>query len=124
MEILLLILLLQVKHYYADFAIQSYEQTIRKGEYGNLIGISHSCDHIAATLVALLLANFFIAIDPKLILILALAEGIAHYHIDWVKMRFGSKNMHSALFWNQFGLDQLAHQATYLLIAYFIITAQ
>ena len=124
MEILILIFLLQVKHYYADFAIQSYEQTVCKGTYGNLIGISHSCDHIIATLVALLLANFFIPITTKLILVLALAEGLCHYHIDWVKMHFGVKNMQTSKFWNQFGLDQLAHQVTYLVMVYFIITAQ
>ena len=33
MEILFLLLLLQVKHSYADFTIQTYAQTIRKGIY-------------------------------------------------------------------------------------------
>lgn len=123
MEILLLLLLLQVKHYYADFVIQTYAQTVRKGIYRDLCGISHSIDHIWTTLVVLFVYSFFYTVNPGLIIMLAFIEGVVHYHIDWIKVRFGTKDLTKPLFWNQFGMDQLAHQITYLSMAYIFILA-
>lgn len=123
MEILLLFLLLQIKHYYADFGIQTYQQTVRKGIYKDLIGISHSLDHVWTTLTVLIVFHFFYPIPVIKILLVALFEGLLHYHIDFVKVKFGCKDITKPLFWNQFGLDQLAHQLTYLLmIAYLLPT--
>jgi hypothetical protein len=115
-ESLVLMLLLQIKHYIADFVIQTYAQTVRKGIYRDPVGISHSVDHIIGTLVVLLLASFFIPLDPTQIVLLSLIEGILHYHIDWVKVHYGIKDITKPLFWNQFGMDQLAHQVTYILM--------
>lgn len=123
MEIYLLFLLLQVKHYYADFVIQTYQQTVRKGIYRDLCGISHSLDHVWTTLVMLTFFSFIFPVGALTILSIAFIEGIIHYHIDWTKVRYGTKNMQSPLFWNQFGLDQLAHQLTYIGMVYFIIQA-
>lgn len=117
MEILILLLLLQIKHCYADFVIQTYKQTVHKGIYRDPIGISHSVDHVWTSLVALLVFSFFYAINPFTIMWLCIAEGILHYHIDFVKVKFGSKDQTKPIFWAQFGLDQLAHQVTYLLMA-------
>jgi hypothetical protein len=55
------------------------------------------------------------------IVIVALLEGIAHYHIDWTKVKFGSKDNTKPIFWMQFGLDQLAHQVTYVIMIWYII---
>lgn len=121
MEILLLLFLLQIKHYYADFGIQTYQQTIRKGIYRDLVGISHSLDHIWTTLTVLIIFDFFYPISILKILIATLFEGILHYHIDYFKVRFGCKDMTRSLFWNQFGMDQLAHQLTYLLMVLYLL---
>ena len=117
MEILLLLFLLQIKHWYADFVIQTYMQTVKKGVWLNPIGISHSIDHVWGTLVVLLILNFFVPISVSTILIIALVEGMIHYCIDFVKVKYGCKDNTKPLFWNQFGMDQLAHQACYLIIA-------
>ena len=117
MEIFILLLLLQIKHCYADFVIQTYKQTVHKGIYRDPIGISHSVDHVWTSLVALLVFSFFYATNPFTIMWLCIAEGILHYHIDFVKVKFGSKDQTKPIFWAQFGLDQLAHQVTYLLMA-------
>jgi len=53
MDILVLLLFLQIKHWYADFKIQTYMQTVKKGVWLDPIGISHSFDHAWCTLVAL-----------------------------------------------------------------------
>lgn len=121
MEILLLIFLLQVKHCYADFVIQTYKQTVRKGIYRDLIGISHSVDHIWTTLVALLIFNLFFPLPASAILLVALVEGIIHYHIDWTKVHYGCKDMTKPVFWAQFGYDQLAHQLTYIWMVWFLL---
>jgi hypothetical protein len=97
--------------------IQTYMQTVKKGVWLDPIGISHSLDHVVTTMVLLCLFNFFIPIPALTIILLALAEGIIHYTIDYVKVRYGSKDLMKPRFWQQFGLDQLAHQICYLLIA-------
>lgn len=122
MEIILLLLFLQIKHWYADFKIQTYMQTVKKGVWLNPIGISHSIDHTYCTLVALLVFSVLVTPIPAfLILGIAFAEGILHYIIDFVKVKYGCKDNTKPLFWNQFGLDQLAHQITYLVMVFIIL---
>ena len=92
-------------------------QTVKKGVWLHPIGISHSVDHIWGTLVVLLLLSFFVPISASTILIIALVEGVIHYFIDFVKVKYGCKDNTKPLFWNQFGMDQLAHQTCYITIA-------
>jgi len=122
MEIIVLFFLLQVKHYYADFVIQTYAQTVRKGIYRDPVGISHSVDHLWTTLVALLIFDiFFQPLSLTLMIAVTLVEGLAHYHIDWLKVKYGIKDNTKPLFWNQFGMDQLAHQLCYLVMVWYIL---
>ena len=121
MEILALLFLFQIKHWYADFKIQTYMQTVKKGVWLDPIGISHTVDHIWTTLVVLMIFNFFHPLNAFVIVFIAIAEGIYHYMIDYTKVKYGCKDNTKPLFWNQFGLDQLAHQASYLLIVAFLL---
>jgi hypothetical protein len=121
MEILALLLLFQIKHWYADFKIQTYMQTVKKGIWLDPVGISHTGDHIWTTLVCLTLFSIFHPISVSTILIVAVLEGIYHYAIDYTKVKYGCKDNTKPLFWNQFGLDQLAHQTSYLVIAWYIL---
>ncbi len=121
MEILLLLLLLQIKHWYADFKIQTYQQTVKKGVWLDPIGLSHSVDHVSATLVALLVFHLIVPLSAFVIITVAAIEGVLHYIIDYIKVKYGCKDNTKPLFWNQFGLDQFAHQSTYLAIAYFLL---
>jgi hypothetical protein len=121
MEILALLLLFQIKHWYADFKIQTYMQTVKKGIWMDLTGVSHSLDHVLGTLIILMIFSMFYTISAGAIVIVALIEGILHYLIDYTKVKYGCKDNTKPLFWNQFGLDQLAHQACYLLIAAFLL---
>lgn len=121
MEALLLLLLLQIKHWYADFKIQTYMQTIKKGVWLDPVGLSHSLDHVWCSLVALLIGSFIIPLNIPLVIVLCFAEGILHYSIDYIKVKYGCKDNTKPLFWNQFGLDQLSHQITYLLMIFLLI---
>jgi Protein of unknown function (DUF3307) len=121
MDFLFLMLFLQVKHWYADFVLQTYDQTVKKGIYGNLVGISHTVDHLYCSMSVLLLFSIFVhKLTLTAIVILPIVECIAHYHIDYIKVKYGSKDIKTPVFWTQFGLDQLAHQFCYILMAAYI----
>lgn len=113
--------LLQAKHWYADFFIQTYDQTVKKGLYGDPVGISHSLDHMLWTVIALAVFSIFYPLDPVLILSVAIIEGFAHYHIDYVKVKYGIKDLTKPRFWREFGADQMAHHICYLFIIWFLI---
>lgn len=121
MEILLLLLLLQIKHWYADFKIQTYMQTVKKGVWLDPVGISHTIDHMWTTMVILLVFNIFHPITAGTIFVVAMIEGPYHYMVDYIKVKYGTKDITKPLFWNQFGLDQLAHQLSYLFIVAYIL---
>ena len=121
MEILALLTLLQIKHWYADFKIQTYMQTVKKGVWLNPVGISHTMDHIWCSLVALFVFSLIFPINVSLIIPIVFVEGILHYTIDFTKVKYGCKDNTKPLFWNQFGLDQLAHQLCYMAMAYILI---
>ena len=121
MSILILLFLLQLKHCYADFVIQTYAQTVHKGIYRDAIGISHTLDHVWTSMLCLLLFSFYIPIPLSVVLWMPFVEGIIHYHIDWTKVHFGSKDNTKPVFWAQFGYDQLAHQVTYIWMIWYIL---
>ena len=122
MEILLLLVLFEIKHWYADFVIQTYAQAVHKGIYKDPIGISHTIDHLYTSLIVLLIFCAFIKLlSPLSMLIAVIAEGIIHYHVDYIKVHYGCKDNTKPLYWNQFGQDQLAHQLTYIgMVAYLL----
>ncbi len=121
MEILALLFLFQLKHYYADFVIQTYMQTVKKGVWLHPCGVSHSLDHVWTTLLILVVFNLIHPIPAFTIVLIALIEGIIHYMIDFTKVKYGIKDMTKPLFWNQFGMDQIAHQLTYIAIAAYLL---
>jgi hypothetical protein len=121
MDIIVLLLLLQIKHWYADFKIQTYMQTVKKGVWLDPIGISHTIDHVWCSLVVLLPFCLFSPVALSAVLTAVVLEGITHYLIDYTKVKYGCKDNTTPLFWNQFGLDQLAHQFCYLMMAVYLL---
>jgi hypothetical protein len=64
----------------------------------------------------------FVPLNGLTVLIVGFIEGILHYLIDYIKVKYGCKDNTKPLFWNQFGQDQLAHQLCYLgMTAYLLI---
>jgi hypothetical protein len=116
--VLLLLVLLQIKHWYIDFVNQSDVEVASKGIYGDQAGMNHSIKHGVGTLACL-----FILTGPEYIafaVFIGLLDAILHYHIDWCKMNYGNRDIRTKAFWNHLGLDQMAHQLTYVGIAYLI----
>ena len=109
------LLLLQIKHWYVDFVMQTMDMVKSKGKYGDWQGMLHSIQHgVATLLICSIFASWPVAI------FLAGFDIITHYHIDWTKMNYGNRDITTPQFWNHLGLDQMAHQIVYLIIALLI----
>ena len=105
-----ILVLLQIKHWLVDFVLQTNEEIRWKGQYLDWRGVKHSVKHGVTTGLVLAIMN----IDISVALLLALLDFAAHYHIDWIKMNWGNQDIRTPQFWQHFGLDQLAHQLTYV----------
>jgi hypothetical protein len=95
-------------------------QISHKKIYGDLIGISHSVEHAIGTYVCLLIMSLILDITAIILVIITVIEGIIHYHIDWIKGKYGNSDSSTSLFWNHLGLDQMLHQLTYIILAYIL----
>jgi hypothetical protein len=117
--VIILLVLLQVKHWYIDFVNQSNVEVASKGIYGDFHGIMHSLKHSIATVLCVT----FVVGTPYMFfsVILGLIDFVVHYHVDWLKMNYGNRDITTPAFWNHLGLDQMAHQLTYLFIAYMMV---
>jgi len=113
--VLVALLILQFKHFIADFVLQTPYQFLNKGKYGHPGGAIHAGIHALGSTLA------FLAIRPSLALgaAIVIGEFIAHYHIDWLKERTVKVNQWvfpQSEFWWTFGADQALHQVTYVVI--------
>jgi hypothetical protein len=108
------LILLQIKHWYIDFVNQTEEEVKHKGIYLDWIGIKHSAKHGVATFVILWAVLGWTETD--LAFALATVDFLLHYHIDWLKMNYGNRDIRTPQFWNHLGLDQMAHQIVYIII--------
>ena len=93
------------------------EEVNGKGIYGNWPGIRHSVKHGVGTLIV------FGLVGESVIgaVILAMIDGLLHYHIDWAKMNWGNRDIQTPAFWAHLGLDQFAHQLVYLLLILLVV---
>lgn len=119
LELIIFLVLLQIKHWYIDFVNQSSLEVESKGIYGNWDGLGHSLKHGIAT--GLIIVGVFGLSFIPFAVMLAMIDTLVHYHIDWIKMNWGSRDVHTKEFWVHLGLDQMAHQLTYIALAAIII---
>lgn len=111
--------LLFVKHFVADFVLQTEQMVREKGHYGEQGGIDHASIHAFLTLLVL----FFTLPLNSIFLVVALVDGIVHYHIDWAKMNLSrGLTPKDNKFWMWIGVDQLLHYMTYLGIVYVTVS--
>ena len=115
-NILLAFAILTAKHTIADFFLQTPYQYMNKGIYGHPGGLLHAAIHSALTPLV------YLALAPTSLLIAILipaGEFIVHYHIDWVKEqagKMGEWTTDDPGFWRALGVDQFAHNLTYVAI--------
>lgn len=119
--ILFLLALLHLKHFLADFPLQT-PYMLGKGKDGNawILPLTAHC-FVHASLTALILIFF----NPMMIW-LSVWEFVAHFIIDRVKVTYRlpsgpwadqDRGKYLAKYYTAFGLDQLAHQLTYIAMA-------
>ena len=117
---LFVFIVLQIKHFVADFVLQTEQMVKEKGTYGAKYGILHSLVQSVGTFLA------FAWMHPVLGILTAFVDFLAHYHIDWLKMninRWRGLTIQDYEFWVWLGADQLAHQLTYIALVGWIFFA-
>lgn len=112
--ILTLLVAFELKHFLADYCLQTAWMISGKGRFTSAGGYIHAGLHAAASLALLV---FVMPLAPALIL--CSLEFVAHYLIDMGKERVSRFIAPSeiALSWRLHGLDQCLHQLTYILMA-------
>jgi hypothetical protein len=113
------LILLQIKHWYIDFVNQTEDEVKYKGEYLDWRGVKHSLKHGIGTFFVLWIVTSWHYLG--IVALIACLDFLAHYHIDWIKMNYGNRDIRTPQFWNHLGLDQMAHQMCYIAIAGLII---
>ncbi|NOZ32911.1 MAG: DUF3307 domain-containing protein [Alphaproteobacteria bacterium] len=112
-----LLVALQVKHFLADYVLQSGWMIAGKADPGHAGGYVHAAIHAGAT--ALVLFSF--GVDWRWVLAIAIAELAIHFTIDLIKARVsgdGLADTGARRFWAMHGADQLAHHLTYALLLF------
>jgi len=118
--IILLLALFGIKHFICDFLLQFPYMIREKSTYGAEGGLHHAGLHAAFTL----LICVFFAQNLHDAVTVAAADGLLHYHIDWVKQQL-NKGLTTVdrMFWVWLGADQGLHYLTYVgIIGYLVST--
>lgn len=111
-------ILLTFKHFICDFVLQNSDMALSKAIYGSRGSLRHSMHHGMGTFIVCVLF-----LSPGLSIGLALLDFLIHYHIDWIKMKFGPRSYKDKHYWVWFGADQFLHQLTYILLLILVIVS-
>ena len=108
-----LLILLQVKHMFADFFLQTPIMLVNRAHYIHPGRALHCLVHVAGSAVCFLL----IGVPVGLALVVLAAEWLLHFHIDYGKGVWSERaddTPADASYWRAFGADQTLHQLTYV----------
>ncbi|MDT8325843.1 MAG: DUF3307 domain-containing protein [Roseovarius sp.] len=112
-EMITVLVLFQIKHFIGDYLWQTDWMLANKVRYGHPGGLVHAGVHGALSAPIL----FWAGVPIGVALMLSLTEATVHYHIDWAKacaVRRYDLDASQTAFWRYLGLDQGAHQLTYI----------
>lgn len=111
---------LLVKHYLADFVLQPKWMLRAKGRLDAPGAYAHAGLHAIGSGIVLILCG----IGAATVLAIMIAELVVHFAIDYAKDRItkiSDVERNPRQYWQLHGLDQLAHQMTYVVIAWVAI---
>ncbi len=117
---LLALTYLVLKHFFADFVLQTPYQFRNKGRYGHPGGVLHAGLHGLLTIPVFLILQ---PLDVSQAAAIIGAEVAVHYHTDYAKeklVRHAALTHVEAEYWWLFGADQLVHHLTYLAIVMYL----
>lgn len=113
----MLLIGLQLKHFVADFLLQPGWILAGKGDIRLPGGYAHAGIHAVFTAIVLAIAG----VPVGTVFAVLLVEFVLHYALDYAKIHY-SRNVdihaQAPRYWGLFGVDQLAHQITYMVIGY------
>ncbi len=115
--VLVLFFLLQIKHMFADYFLQTPKMLTGRGQYWHMGRAQHASVHAVGTAIALAL----IGTNAMVIVVLIAVEWVVHFNIDWWKASYSAKKAlapSQALFWRAAGFDQALHQVSYILLVW------
>jgi hypothetical protein len=116
--VLFILGLLLIKHYIADWIMQTTRIALEKGTNASLL-LLHSLHHIIGTAMVLI---WFV--EPFPLLLICISEFILHSVIDYVKScptMLGQYKYPTQQYFIWMGFDQLLHQLSYLAIVVFLM---
>ncbi|ABG31904.1 DUF3307 domain-containing protein [Roseobacter denitrificans] len=119
--LIVLLCLLQAKHMFADYFLQTRSMLGGRDIYLHQGRFLHAGVHAAGSALAFLIMGT----PVMLILLVAVGEWIAHYHIDWAKGRYTARQNltpDDAAYWRATGVDQALHQLTYIIMLWCWLT--
>lgn len=120
--VLTLLILFQIKHFVADYPLQTPAMIRGKGILFNPQGILHSLHHSALTLATLAVFSLIHPVAMMLAVAIASAEFFIHYVIDYSKMQYGrTLTTDDPKFWWAIGFDQMLHHFTYLAFVWIVL---
>ncbi|MCV3273983.1 DUF3307 domain-containing protein [Roseobacter sp. WL0113] len=107
----------------ADYFLQSRAMLEGRGKYLHFGTFLHAGIHAAGSLVAFSL----VGAPLGFVLPLVLAEWAVHFHIDWWKGRYTTREKLTPAdsgYWRASGIDQALHQLTYVGMIWLWLLAQ
>ncbi len=110
---LILLVLLEIKHLFADYFLQTPQMLANRGQYLHAGRAMHCTVHVVGSAIALGLFG----VPAGLLALVLVAEWLVHYHIDFGKGAWSNRSGHGpshASYWRAFGVDQFLHQLTYV----------
>lgn len=116
-SVLLLLVLFQIKHMFADFYLQTPRMLEGRETYIHRGRAEHAGVHALFSVIVFLLMGTSVMVT----LVIVVAEWIVHFHIDWAKAKHSVRKKQTpaeAGFWRAMGADQACHQLTYLAMAW------
>ncbi|MDK3017191.1 DUF3307 domain-containing protein [Pseudodonghicola flavimaris] len=111
--LLILLCLLQIKHMFADYFLQTPRMLSGRGQYLHLGRAEHAGVHALGSVIAFLL----VGAPLPFIVVIVILEWILHFHIDFWKARQCDQKQldpFKPAFWRASGVDQALHQFTYV----------
>ncbi|AFO86426.1 MULTISPECIES: DUF3307 domain-containing protein [Phaeobacter] len=111
-----LLCLLQIKHMFADFYLQTPKMLSGRGEYLHAGRAQHAGVHVLGSIIAFVIMGAPVGF----VLIICALEWVAHFNIDYCKACYSKRKELApdmAVYWRAMGTDQALHQLTYLAMA-------